>query len=440
MAQIKAFPVVKFGQHLTKELDVLITPPYDVISPEEQQAFYQSHPFNMIRLVLGKQFPDDDERNNKHTRASDTLHQWINDGVLVRIDKPALIIYQMEFEQPDGGKKRLDGLVAVVKVDDYGKGKVLPHEKTYLGPKKDQLELLRACKANLTPIHSLFNDDHEKIYGIYSGFMNNEPDQVTIDSNKNIHRTWIIDDENAISSIVEEFAPKSLFIADGHHRYETALAYKREMEQSASYDPQAPYNYVMMYLTSMSHPGLTILPAHRMVKGLDNFYTAELLAALAPYFDVEELPCSAENFSGDAEKFISAIGEYSELGGCFGLVTNGQNCFRLLKLKDFDAAGNVMDQSIPATLKRLDVTILREVIMTLGLRIDPGNSEGKIEYSPIIMEAIEKALRGDVQASFILNPTRVDQMREAAEKGYKMPQKSTYFYPKLSSGMVLNVF
>ncbi len=177
-----------------------------------------------------------------------------------------------------------------------------------------------------------------------------------------------------------------------------------------------------------------------MVKGLSNFDTSKLLAALAPYFDVEEFSCSTDNFSEDAEKFICAIGEHSEVGGCFGLVTKGQNCFRLLKLKDFDAAGNVMDQSIPATLKRLDVTILREVIMTLGLGMDPGNSEGKIEYSPVIMEAIEKAVRGDVLVSFILNPTRVDQMRGAAEKGYKMPQKSTYFYPKLSSGMVLNVF
>ena len=440
MAQIKAFPLVKYGQNLTNELDVLITPPYDVISPEEQQAFYQSHPNNIIRLVLGKQLPEDDERSNRHTRAAETLGQWMKDGVLVRIAKPALIIYQMEFDQPDGSKKRLDGLVAVVKVDDYGPGKVLPHEKTYLGPKKDQLELLRACKANLTPIHSLFNDDGDKIYGIYSKFLKDEPDQVTIDLNKNIHRTWIIDDERAIDSIVNEFEPKSLFIADGHHRYETALAYKREMEQSDSYDSQAPYNYVMMYLTSMSHPGLTILPAHRMVKGLSDFDASRLLEKLGQYFDVEELPCSTDNFAGDVEKFISAIGEHSEVGGCFGLVTNGQKCFRLLKLKDFDAVANIMDQSIPTTLKRLDVTILREVIMTLGLGIDPGNSEGKIEYSPVIMEAIQKALRGDVQASFILNPTRVDQMKEAAEKGYKMPQKSTYFYPKISSGMVLNVF
>jgi len=179
MAQIKAFPVVRYGRDLADELDKLITPPYDVISPEEQQAFYKSHPFNIIRLVLGNQFAEDDQQNNKHTRAASTLHEWMNQGVLARHDKPALAIYQMDFEQPGGGTKRLDGIVAVVKVDDYGRGKVLPHEKTYLGPKKDQLQLLRACKANFTPIHSLFHDDQETIYRIYSPYMANKPDQVT---------------------------------------------------------------------------------------------------------------------------------------------------------------------------------------------------------------------------------------------------------------------
>jgi len=239
---------------------------------------------------------------------------------------------------------------------------------------------------------------------------------------------------------VEAFLPKSLFIADGHHRYETALAYKKEHEDSGSYSPDAPYNYVMMYLTAMSHPGLTILPAHRMVKGLPRLEIPKILSGLAPFFEIREIPFSQDNLSADMDDFIRSIGDHSEIGGCFGMVCHGDNCFRLLVLKDFNSVSRMIDDSIPAALKRLDVTILREVIMNVGLGIDKGNSEGKIEYTPIISEAIEKALRGDVQVSFILNPTRVDQMREAAEKGYKMPQKSTYFYPKLSSGLVLNIF
>ncbi|MGD9817544.1 MAG: DUF1015 domain-containing protein [Desulfomonilaceae bacterium] len=440
MALIKAFPVVKYGRRLTNELEKLITPPYDVISPQEQQAFYESHPFNMIRLVLGNQYPDDHELNNKHTRAASTLDEWMRKGVLTRHGKPALVIYQMDFEQPGVGVKRLDGIVAVVKVDDYGRGKVLPHEKTYLGPKKDQLDLLRACKSNLTPVHSLFDDDDDRIYNLYSPYMENEPDQVTTDSNKNVHRTWLIDDEKIIDAIIEAFDSKSLFIADGHHRYETALAYKREQEALDSYDPEAPYNYVMMYLTALSHPGLTILPAHRMVKGLSNFEISKFFTQLDPYFDFTEIPFSECGLTADIERFISGLADYSEFGGCFGMACHGQNRFWLLKLKDFGALSRVVDSSIPVALQRLDVTILSEVIMNLGLGLDKGNSEGKIEYTPIMSEAIERALRGEVQASFILNPTRVDQMREAAEKGFKLPQKSTYIYPKLSSGLVLNVF
>ncbi len=440
MAEIKAFPVVKYGRDLTVQLDKLITPPYDVISPAEQQAFYKSHPFNIIRLVLGNQFPEDNEQDNKHTRAASTLNQWMKEGVLNRHDKPALVLYQMEFDQPGGYRKMLDGIVAVVKVDDYGQGKVLPHEKTYLGPKKDQLELLKACRANFTPIHSLFDDDKDRIYNIYSPYMKNEPDQVTVDSNNNTHRTWLIDDEDTINAIIGEFDSRSLFIADGHHRYETALAYKRQMEESGCSDIGAPHNHVMMYLTALSHPGLTILPAHRMVKGLPDFDASRMLEKLAKYFECQEIAFSDETLPSDSEEFVTQISNYAEVGGCFGVVCHGEKCFRLLKLKDFDVLGSIIDSSIPPALQRLDVTILREVIMTVGLGIDPGNSEGKIEYTPLIPEAIEKALRGDVQISFILNPTRVDQMREAAEKGYKLPQKSTYFYPKLSSGMVLNIF
>jgi hypothetical protein len=165
-----------------------------------------------------------------------------------------------------------------------------------------------------------------------------------------------------------------------------------------------------------------------------------MLEKLAKYFECQEIAFSDETLPSDSEEFVTQISNYAEVGGCFGVVCHGEKCFRLLKLKDFDVLGSIIDSSIPPALQRLDVTILREVIMTVGLGIDPGNSEGKIEYTPLIPEAIEKALRGDVQISFILNPTRVDQMREAAEKGYKLPQKSTYFYPKLSSGMVLNIF
>lgn len=440
MAEIKPFRTVHYNGECAQDLDRLITPPYDIISLEEQEGFYQAHPLNIIRLVLGKQYPDDNATNNRYTRAAETLKDWMAQGVLRRKDNAGLTIYQMEFDQPEGGRRTLDGMVALVKVDDYGKGKVLPHEKTYKGPKQDQLNLIRACRANLTPIHGLYDDENEKIREVYAAFMNEPPEQEITDADGTVHRTWTLDDPAAIEKIVGLIADKSVFIADGHHRYETARAYKAEMMESGVSDPDGPHQYVMMYLTSMTHPGLLILPAHRMVKGLTDLDVESVLEALEPYFHIEDL-CYGENDRYEvAETLVRRIHSYSEIGGKFGMVVQGDNCFRLLRLRDFKDIDALMDPEIPSSLRGLDVTILREVILGLGLGFDKDNAEGQIEYAPVVSEALNKVLKGDIQISFILNPTRVDQVKCAAELGHKLPHKSTYFFPKLSSGLVINVF
>jgi len=432
--------MVHYNQDLTKELGKLITPPYDVISPEEQDGFYQSHPLNMIRLVLGKQYPDDTETHNRYTRAGATLKEWVDSGILIHEDVPGICIYQMEFEQPDGSHSTLDGIVCLGKVDEYGKGRVLPHEKTYKGPKQDQLNLMRACKGNITPIHALFNDQEDVVHFEYSRHMQGPPDQESVDSQGTIHRTWFLRDEAAISLIKKEFLHKSIFIADGHHRYETALAYRNEVRASGLGDAPGPHDWVLMYLTSLSHPGLTILPAHRMVKGLKDLEIEAMKQALEPYFYMEELPCSMDDPSVTLQAVVERIANYSEIGGKFGMIARGESCFRLLRLKDFATIDSLMDETIPTSLRGLDVTILREIIMGRGLRMNGGNVEGHIEYAPQVSEVVRRAMKGDIQIGFILNPTRVDQMRTAAELGHKLPHKSTYFYPKISSGLALYLF
>ncbi len=196
----------------------------------------------------------------------------------------------------------------------------------------------------------------------------------------------------------------------------------------------------MMYLTSVSHPGLTILPAHRMVKGLKDLEIEAMKRALEPYFSIEELPCSAEDPSVTLQTVVQRIANFSDIGGKFGMIVQGESCFRLLRLKDFSVVESLMDDTIPASLRGLDVTILREIIMGRGLGMNGGNVEGHIEYAPQVSEVVQKAMKGEIQIGFILNPTRVDQMRTAAELGHKLPHKSTYFYPKISSGLTLNLF
>ncbi len=440
MAKVRPFRSVHYSDKMSDQLDQLITPPYDVISPAGQEQFYKAHPANIIRLVLGKQYATDSAADNRYTRAAAILAEWLQEGTLVHDAHPSLVVYRMEFELPDGGKDALDGIVALVEVDEYGQGRVLPHEKTYKGPKQDQLQLLRACKAHFTPVHVLYHDEPGEVIALYKSLMEQQPDFQAKEADGAVHKMWVISDEDVIRSFQETMAPKTLFIADGHHRYETALAYKKEMEYYGQSVEDDGHGHVMMYLTSMSHPGLTILPAHRMVKGLPTIDAAEIDKALAPYFDVERLCFTDSDKEAVSAKLLERIRSYSNVGGKFGMVVHGEDCFRLLRLRDFSLIDPLMDKSIPSSLRGLDVTILREVIMTRGLGMDMENSEGHVEYTPNVAEALSKALRGEVQVSFILNSTRVDQMRIAAELGHKLPHKSTYFFPKICSGMVMNVF
>lgn len=440
MAHIRPFTGVHFNPRYANSLSELMCPPYDVISPEQQEAFYRAHPYNIIRLVLGKQYPQDNHTHNRYTRAAETLSQWLEQGTLVRKLNPGLTVYQMEFDRPEGGRVKLDGIICLVKVEDYGKGRVLPHEKTYKGPKQDQLNLLRECRAHVTPIHGLFNDETQIISRICARVKQVPPEQQASDSLGNIHRTWTIEDPEAIGQIVEEFVPKSIFIADGHHRYETALAFLKEMRDAGQAMPGAPYEYVMMYLTPLEHPGLTILPAHRLVKGMKDFHLERFLELLSPYFFVDRLPFNGNIPQLTLPKLRERVHAYAEIGGKFGMMVHGEDCFYLLRLKDFTVTETVMDPEIPPVLRELDVTILRELVMNRALGLDHNNAEGQIEYTPDVEEALHRVLKGEVQIGFILNPTRADQMCIAAEHGYKLPHKSTYFYPKLSSGLVLHVF
>ncbi len=439
MAQIKAFRMVHYNGESAGQLEKVITPPYDIISPAEQHAFYESHPLNIIRLVLGKEYRDDGQEHNRYTRAAATLNQWMTQGVLLRSDRPGMVVYQMEFDEPGCGRLKLDGLVALVKVDEYGRGKVLPHEKTYKGPKQDQLNLLRACRANLTPIHALFHDEEEMVNMAYKSVLEASPEQEAVDPQGTIHRTWTLSDEDQVEAIVRAMADKTIFIADGHHRYETSMAYRREALAGSTSVPEEVSEYVMMYLTSMSHPGLVIRPAHRMLKDLPRVNSLEIVRRLAPYFVVEELFCTDEQRNHTTQDVVDKIGEEALIGGRFGMLVHGDDCIRLFKLNNFHAVDHLIDPSMPKALRNLDVSILRDVIIGYGVGVDNENIEGHIEYTPDPGEALEKVRRGEVQIAFIINSTPVEQVRRAAELGHKLPHKSTYFHPKIASGLVLNV-
>ena len=345
MALIKPFKITHYATSLNAELNKLITPPYDVISPEEQEFFYESHPLNVIRLVLGKQYPSDSETDNRYTRAAQTLRDWLDKGVLVCEKEPGLAVYEMSFELPEGGTQTIDGIVCLVKVDDYGPGKVLPHEKTYRGPKEDQLSLLRACRSNFTPIHGLFEDDSNLVSQAYATYLRNPPLHETTDTQGSVHRLWIIDDAQIVTRIIEFMRDKSIFIADGHHRYETARAYKEEVERFHGTSTDDGHNFVMIYLTALNHPGLTILPAHRMLKGLDGFDLGQILRTLSQDFEIENLCYWNGNRGESVRMMLEKLKAAAALGGQFGFAVHGDECLRLLRLKDFGMLDSIMDQA-----------------------------------------------------------------------------------------------
>jgi uncharacterized protein (DUF1015 family) len=218
------------------------------------------------------------------------------------------------------------------------------------------------------------------------------------------------------------------------------LAYRNEMRESDTADNEAGHEYVVMYLTSTSHPGLTILPAHRMVKGLDEDVVSNLLDKLRPYFELEEISCPTDDMSEAARVLTDVVSPFSYTPGNFGVLFHRRKGIKLLRLKSLEGVDPLIDPSIPPDLRHLDVTILREVVMDYGLNLGRSDAEGHIEYTPSPAEALEKVKSGEIQVCFILNPTRVEQVQAAAELGHKLPHKATYFYPKVASGLVMNVF
>jgi uncharacterized protein (DUF1015 family) len=404
MAKIIPFKGILYNSGKVSGDDV-IAPPYDIISPEQREVLYQKSPYNIIRIDFGKDMPNDDEKNNKYTRAKEYMDKWLKEGIFLRDEKECFYAYESEYTV-SGEKKRLRGIVALVKIEELGKG-IYPHEATHSKPKTDRLNLMRACKANISPIYSLYKSKEM----ITSSIIENIKDAPLIsahDFDGAIHRLYRISDSLAIKSIIDELSDKPVFIADGHHRYEVALEYKKEMGEG-------PWDYVMMFLANMVEEGITILPTHRMIKGIKR---EEVLSRLKPDFDVES--CGLEC---DIKKKLILEGKNT-----IGLYLGSNENWYILRYKGTDL------EDVEPPLKDLDVVILQELIIKKDLGITD------VAYEMDIEKSLRKVKKGDFDAVFFLNPTRVEDVEKVALAGKRMPPKSTYFYPKLLTGLVINKF
>jgi uncharacterized protein (DUF1015 family) len=438
MADVIPFNGILYNTDKIGSLANVATPPYDVISEEEQIYFHKRHPKNIIRLILGIQKESDDESNSRYTRAFSFFNSWIADGVLIQDKTPAFYLSSVEFPIGNSLARRF-GIIACVKLEPFEKGIILPHEKTYSKVKSERLQLMKACHANFSPVFSLFQGKIDALTLLHKTARTGTADSDFIDDKGDRHMLWKITDPALQSDISNAFKDKVLYIADGHHRYETALNYRDWISKNNPGLPAThPANFIMMYLCSMEDPGLIILPAHRLLTGVIESNLTVFEQKASSYFDISAIPYDPSLPDDGSRMFISEL-RYESSTNKIGVLIKNRKTFYILSLKK-EAFKNKYGNELPESLMSLDVTVLTKLIISEILGFDKAgfDNEKLITYTSSDIDAVKHMNSGNYDIAFILNPTKIEQVQKIAKEGLIMPRKSTYFYPKVITGQVIN--
>lgn len=444
MADILPFCAWRYDPRRIGQLELAITQPYDKISPAMQERYYSLSPFNLVRIIRGKVEPGDDDKNNVYSRATACFRDWIRQGVLISDPQPALYAYDQEYEVPGRKeRKRRHGFIALGRIEDYSTGVVFRHEQTMPGPKADRLELLRHTRAHFGQLFMLYSDPSRQIERTLEAAAREVSGWQVVDEYGAAHSVRPIADPATISKVVELMRDKKLIIADGHHRYETALNYRNECRErlaSSARDVElsAPHEYVMMTFVNMNSSGLTILPTHRVVSGLPRFDFKTFRDAASSFFDWYAYPVVADQTPDGLSQFHHDMASRGKLRPAIGVAVAGDPSLYLFLLKESVDLGELLPD-IPELQRQLDVVILHKLLLErcLGLTAASIAAEQNLSYVREF-EACWGAVRSSgAQLSFFLNPVRVEQVSQIAFGGGVMPQKSTDFYPKLLSGLTI---
>ena len=422
MATVKPFRPLRYNAAAVGDLSTVVAPPYDVISDSYRDTLYARSPHNVVRLILNP-------AADRYGAAAAAWQEWRRSGVLVRDAQPALCYYVENFALPDGRQCERAGIIGAVRLETFQTGRIRPHERTFARHKEDRMKIMRACRANLSPIFGLYADKQTALDPAREVAASRAADIDLRDDAGERHRVWLLTDPRVISAITEALAPEEIVIADGHHRYETALAYRDQFHAEGQTDPEAPHNFIMMYLASMSDPGLVILPTHRVVTGALRVDAAEALSRLRRYFALQAFPSSARR------EFTAHV---QAAHGRFGIALAGRD--ELLVATLADAAGiEPYVAPLAPSVRRLDVAVLDRVILRGLLDIDctAAAQDGKLAYTHDDDSALD-AVRDGGQAAFLINPPSMDEVLAVCVAGETMPEKSTYFYPKLLTGLVFH--
>lgn len=438
MAKIVPIRGVRYNPDKAGYMPDLITPPYDVINEEAQIGFYEKSPYNIIRLEYGQIRENDDEKDNRYTRSSAFFSHWLRENILTHDEKPAIYFYEQEFTVEDQRFTR-GGIICGVGVEDYSSGTILPHEETLSKAKADRLELLRHCGANFSPIFGLYDDPSLSVENIATSYKNQNPDVSFTAENGETHRLWLITNEGDLSRITALFDSKKIYIADGHHRYETALNYHNEMLAQG----HSEFGFTLMTLVNLHDPGLIILPTHRLVKNVKNFSPKKFLNKVSQNFNVTSTILPSNNRALALTAELASMKDAMASTNAFSVYLGDNILYRLsiprgVENKLMDSRGGTYSRQ----WRELDVAILQCLVLedALGIDKEARHSGTNLTYTREEYKALDSVDTGEYQAAIFLNPTLVKEVTEVAAAGDKMPQKSTYFYPKLVTGLVINDF
>lgn len=427
MVEIIPFNGYVYNKEKINDINSVMSPPYDIISEDMQDDLYNKSPYNFVRLILGKQSKKDNEKDNRYTRAKDLFEKWINESIIIKHEKPAIYGYKIKCKIK-GQIKTMSGFFTLLKLDPEYKT-VKAHERTLSKPKADRLNLMRACNANLEPIYLLYIDKEDKIRKKIDQ-SNAKPIFDIRGYDTFNHKLWKIEDKNIISFVQDQLEYKDLFIADGHHRYQTAVNYANEMrEKTGNKQENAPFNYRMVILSNLFDEGLSIFPTHRLVKKSDINVEKTIEKLKELFFIKEKAIDNKKDITKKIKDDLETTNEHK-----FALYMKDR--YYILTLKD-EKTMDKFAKDKSKTWRTLDVSILHKIIFENYMGISQENLEDHIKYTREDEGAIESVDKGKFDFSFLMNPTKIEELKSVAEAGEHMPQKSTYFLPKMLSGLVI---
>jgi len=432
MTVIRPFNGIRYNQALIKSLAEVICPPYDIISPQQQDDLYNRSEYNFIRIEFNKETEQDDSRDNRYTRANAYIKEWLEKEILKADSAPAMYLHRHSFTCL-GVKYQRNNLLALVRLEEWNTGVVKPHENIIPKAKSDRMSMLKVCEANTSTVLSMYADPGKKIAAVLSSVQSKKPDIDFVDPSGERQEVWVIDQPELIEKLEDLMSSQPLYIADGHHRYDSALTCRRErIAAEGTANGDEGFNYVLMNMFDFEDPGLVILPTHRLLKGIPAKIMAGMKTALNAYFEVTELSMKPDSIWQKFDNQFKGIGDQIKLS-VYGLEPGK---LLVLTLRDPKSAGKIMPPGHSETYRRLDVSVVDHLILDTLVGFVKDSEEMTIAYDHDRYETIKRVDSGEFQLAFVLGPFNPDAIKRIADEGDRMPRKSTYFYPKAPAGLV----